>query len=110
MNKLAIVFAVGAAAMLGGSTAHAMDNTVKAKAAADVKQQSTDFSSRGRHYRRHHHHHRHYGFRAYRPYYGNSYGYYQPRPYYGYGYGRPYGYGYGGPVITFSFGGGRGWY
>src|SRR5215475_15405069 len=103
MNKLAIVFAVGAAAMLGGSTAHATDNTVKAKAAADIQQQSTDFSSRGRHYRHHHHH---YGYRAYRPYYGNSYGYYQPRPYYGYGYGRPYGYGYGGPGITFSFGGG----
>ena len=111
MNKLAIVFAVGAAALLGGSAANAADNTVKAKAAADVKQQSTDFSSRGRHYRHHHHHHRHYGHRAYRPYYGNSYGYYQPRPYYGgYGYGRPYGYGYGGPGITFSFGGGRGWY
>jgi hypothetical protein len=102
MNKLAIVFAVGAAAMLGGSTAHATDNTVKAKAAADVKQQSTDFSSRGRHYRHRHHHHHHYGYRAYRPYYGNSYGYYQPRPYYGYG--------YGGPGITFSFGGGRGWH
>lgn len=111
MNKLAIVFAVGASAMLGGSTAHATDNTVKAQAAADVKQQSTDFSSRGRHYRHYHHHHRHYGYRAYRPYYGNSYGYYQPRSYYGgYGYGRPYGYGYGGPGITFSFGGGRGWY
>jgi hypothetical protein len=110
MNKLAIVFAVGAAAMLGGSTAHATDNTVKARAAADVKQQPTDFSSRGRHYRHHHHHHRHYGYRAYRPYYGNSYGYYQPRPYYGYGYGRPYGYGYGGPGITFSFGARRGWY
>jgi len=35
MKKLAIVFAVGAAALLGGSAANAADNTVKAKAAAD---------------------------------------------------------------------------
>ena len=98
MKKLAIVFAVGAAALLGGSAANAADNTVKAKAATDVTQQSTDFSSRGRHYRH------------YRPYYGSSYGY-APRPYYG-GYGRGYGgYGYGGPSVTFGFGGGgyRGW-
>jgi hypothetical protein len=103
MKKLAIVFAVGAAALLGGSAANAADNTVKAKAATDVTQQSTDFSSRGRHYR----HYRHYGYRSYRPYYGNSYGY-APRPYYG-GYGG--GYGYGGPSVTFGFGGGgyRGW-
>src|SRR5260370_41908796 len=74
MKKLAIVFAVGAAALLGGSAANAADNTVKAKAATDVTQQSTDFSSRGRHYR-------HYGYRHYRPYY-RSYGY-APRPYYG---------------------------
>ena len=103
MKKLAIVFAVGAAALLGGSAANAADNTVKAKAATDVTQQSTDFSSRGRYYR----HYRHYGYRSYRPYYGNSYGY-APRPYYG-GYGG--GYGYGGPSVTFGFGGGgyRGW-
>ena len=103
MKKLAIVFAVGAAALLGGSAANAADNTVKAKAVTDVTQQSTDFSSRGRHYR----HYRHYGYRSYRPYYGNSYGY-APRPYYG-GYGG--GYGYGGPSVTFGFGGGgyRGW-
>ena len=107
MKKLAIVFAVGAAALLGGSAANAADNTVKAKAATDVTQQSTDFSSRGRHYR-------HYGYRHYRPYY-RSYGY-APRPYYGGGYGGPYygggyGYGYGGPGISFSFGSGgyRGW-
>src|SRR5260370_42694878 len=74
MKKLAIVFAVGAAALLGGSAANAADNTVKAKAATDVTQQSTDFSSRGRHYR-------HYGYRHYRPYY-RSYAY-APRPYYG---------------------------
>jgi hypothetical protein len=107
MNRLAIVLAVGAAALLGGSAANAADNSVKAKATTDVTQQSTDFSSRGRHYR-------HYGYRSYRPYYGNSYGYYAPRPYYGggYGYGRPYGggYGYGGPSISLGFGGGRGWY
>jgi hypothetical protein len=103
MKKLAIVFAVGAAALLGGSAVNAADNTVKAKAATDVTQQSTDFSSRGRYYR----HYRHYGYRSYRPYYGNSYGY-APRPYYG-GYGG--GYGYGGPSVTFGFGGGgyRGW-
>ncbi len=116
MKKLAIAFAVGAAALLGGSAANAADNTVKAKAATDVTQQSTDFSSRGRHYRhygyRHYRHYgyrhyRHYGYRHYRPYYGNSYGY-APRPYYG-GYGHSYG--YGGPSVTFGFGGGgyRGW-
>ena len=109
MKKLAIVFAVGAAALLGGSAANAADNTVKAKAATDVTQQSTDFSSRGRHYRHYGYRsgYRHYGYRSYRPYYGNSYGY-APRPYYG-GYDR--GYGYGGPGVTFSFGGGgyRGW-
>jgi hypothetical protein len=106
MRKLAIVFAVGAAALLGGSAANASDDTVKAKAATDVTQQSTDISARRRYYR-------HYGYRHYRPYYGNSYGYYAPRPYYG-GYGRPYyggGYGYGGPSVSFSFGSGgyRGW-
>jgi hypothetical protein len=105
MKKLAIVFAVGAAALLGGSAAQASDNTIKGKAASDVTQPSTDVSSRGRHYRHHgHRHYRHYGYRSYRPYYGNSYGYYAPRPYYG-------GYGYGGPGISFSFGTGgyRGW-
>ena len=104
MKKLAIVFAVGAAALLGGSAANAADNMVKAKAAIDVTQQSTDFSSRGRHYRHYgYRHYRHYGYRSYRPYYGNSYGY-APGPYYG-------GYGYGGPSVTFGFGGGgyRGW-
>lgn len=38
MKKLAIVFAVGAAALLGGSAAN---DTVKAKAATDQTQQST---------------------------------------------------------------------
>jgi hypothetical protein len=90
MNRLAIVFAVGAAALLGGSAANAADNSVKAKAATDVTSQSTDFSSRGRHYR-------HYGYRSYD---GGGYGYGQP--YYGGG-----GYGYGGPSISLGFG--RGW-
>jgi len=36
MKKLAIIFAVGAAALLGGSAADAADNAVKAKAAADI--------------------------------------------------------------------------
>ncbi|MEA2838331.1 MAG: hypothetical protein QOD89_2881 [Bradyrhizobium sp.] len=106
MKKLAIILAVGAAALLGGSAANAADNSVKAKATSDVTQQSTDFSSRGRHYRH---------YRSYRPHYRSSYGYYAPRPYYGGGYGggygRPYygggGYGYGGPTISFGFGGGR---
>ncbi len=108
MKKLALVFAVGAAALFGGSVANA-DDTAKAKAAVDVTQPSTDISSRHRHYRhRHyghrHHGYRHHGYRHYRPYYGDSYGY-APRPYYG-GYNR--GYGYGGPGISFGFGG-RGW-
>jgi hypothetical protein len=108
MNKLAIVFAVGAAALLSGSAANATDNAVRAKASTDVMQQATDFSSRDRQYRNY----RHYGYRNYRPHYGNSYGY-APRPYHGGGYGQPYhgggGYGYGGPSISFGFGGGRGW-
>src|SRR5882672_10406108 len=97
MKKLAIVFAVGAAALLGGSAANAADNTVKAKAST-VTQTSTDISSRGRHYR-------HYGYRHYapRPYYGGGYGGGYGGPYYGNSYG------YGGPSVSFGFGGGRGW-
>ena len=93
MKKLTIAtaIAVSAAALLGGSAANATDNAVNVKAATDVTQ-STDFSSRGRHWRYHRHWHHSY----YRPYYG-SYGYY-PQPYY-------YG---GGPVVSFGFGGG-GW-
>jgi Ni/Co efflux regulator RcnB len=121
MKKLAIAFAVSAAALLGGSAANAADNTVKAKAATDVSQ-STDLSSRGRHYRHHHRMHRHSGHRHYRPHF-RSYGY-APRPYYrSYGYAprphyRSYGgyapqryYGVAGPGISFGFGGGgyRGW-
>ena len=101
MKKLAIVFAVGAAALIGGSAANAADNAVKARTSTDVTQSSsTDFSAHRRHWR--HHHHRHWGHRHYRPYY-NSYGYYAPRSY---GYYGPRYYG-GGPGITFSFG--RGW-
>ena len=101
MKNLAIVFAVGATALLASSTANASVDTVKIKATTEVTQQSTDISSRGRHYG-YRHGYRHYGYRGYRPYYGNSYGYYAPRPYYG-------GYGYGGPAVTFGFGGYRGW-
>jgi uncharacterized membrane protein len=105
MTKLTIVFAVGAAALLGASAASAADHSAPAKASTDATRQSTDFSSRGRYYRQS-------GYRSYRPHYGNSYGYYAPRSYYGsgYGYGQPYyGGGYGGPSISFGFGGGRGW-
>ena len=103
MKKLAIVFAVGAAALIGGSAANAADNAVKGKTSTDVTQSSsTDFSAHRRHWRYHHWGHRHY-----RPYY-HSYGYYAPRRY---GYYGPRYYG-GGPGVTFSFGSGgyRGWY
>src|SRR6476660_7075723 len=117
MKKLFIAMGISAAALLGGSAANAADSTVKAKAATDVTQSSTDISSR--------HRYRHYGYRHYRPHY--SYGYaprsyysygYAPRPYYSYAYApRPYysgyggGYGYGGPSVTVGYGGGgyRGW-
>ena len=102
MKKLAIVFAVGAAALLGGSAANASDNTVKAKASTGVSQ-STDFSSRHRGYRYSRGYSRSYAY-APRPYYGRR-AYVQP---YGYGYGGPVygrGYGYGGPSISFGFGG-----
>lgn len=106
MKRLAIVFAVGAAALLGGSAANATANTVKAQAATHASQ-STDFSSRHRGYRH---------SRGYARPYSRSYGYaprrayYAPQPYYGggYGYGGPVygGYGYGGPSISLGFGGG----
>ena len=110
MKKLAIVFAVGAAALLGGSAANATDSTVKAKTSADATQ-STDISSRNRYSRRYYGYRPHYRSYGYAPrYYRGGYG----RPYYGGGYGGPYygsGYGYGGPSVTFGFGGGgfRGW-
>lgn len=104
MKKLAIVFAVGAAALMGGSAAYAADNAVKAKSSNDVRQTATDFSSGNRHWRGHGHHygHRHWHHRHYRPHYG-SYGYYAPRSYGYYGGPRYYG---GGPGVTFSFGSG----
>src|SRR6478735_7814125 len=104
MHQLFIAMGISAAALLGGSAANAADSTVKAKAATDVNQSSTDISSRNRYHHygyRHHyrhygyrHHYRHYGYRHYRPHY--SYGY-APRAYYSYGYApRAYYSGYGG--------------
>src|SRR5262245_40774184 len=54
MKKLAIAFAVGAAALMGGSAANAADNAVKAKGATDATRSSTEFSSQYRHWRHHH--------------------------------------------------------
>ena len=115
MKKLAIILAVGTAALMGSSVANAADNSAKARSSMDAtqsrtaEQSPTDISSRHRHghWRGHHHHHRHWGHRHYRPYY-NSYGYYAPRSYGYYGGPRYYG---GGPGVTFSFGSGgyRGW-
>ncbi|MBT1514501.1 hypothetical protein KIP88_28835 [Bradyrhizobium sp. SRL28] len=106
MKKLAIVFAVGAAALMGGSAAYAADNAVKSKSSTDATRTSTDISAQYRHRHWHGHHHHHWRHRHYRPYY-NSYGYYAPRQY---GYYGPRYYG-GGPGVTFSFGSGgyRGW-
>lgn len=112
MKKLAIAIAVGAAALMAGSTVNAAENGVKAQRGPDTAQtqSSTDISSRNRHghARGHHHGHRHWGHRHHRPHY-RSYNYYQPRPYGYYGGGPRY-YG-GGPGVTFSFGSGgyRGW-
>src|SRR5436309_12031920 len=111
MKKLAIVFAVGAAALMGGS-AYAADNAVKSKSSTDAAQSRiatqspTDISAQYRHRHWYGHHHHHWRHRHYRPYYG-SYNYYAPRPY---GYYGPRYYG-GGPGVTFSFGSGgyRGW-
>ena len=107
MKKLAIVFAVGAAALMGGSAAYAADSAVKSKSStgAAQPQSSTDISAQYRHRHWGHGHH-HWGHRHYRPYYG-SYNYYAPRRY---GYYGPRYYG-GGPGVTFSFGSGgyRGW-
>ena len=111
MKKLAIVFAVGAAALTGGSAAYAADNAVKSKSSTNAAhspiaaQSPTDISAQYRH--RHWHGHHHWRHRHYRPYYG-SYNHYAPRPYGYYGHPRYYG---GGPGVTFSFGSGgyRGW-
>lgn len=109
MKKLAIVIAVGAAAVMGGSVASAADKAATPKSSAGINQPLTDFSSQ---HRRHHHGHRHHGHRHWghhhhRPHY-RSYNYYAPR-HHGY-YGGPRYYG-GGPGVTFSFGSGgyRGW-
>ena len=112
MKKLAIVFAVSAAALIGGSSAFAADNAVKSKSSTDAAQSRiatqspTDISSRHRHghWRGQH---RHWGHHHYRPHY-NSYGYYAPRSHGYYGGPRYYG---GGPGVTFGFGSGgyRGW-
>jgi hypothetical protein len=95
MKKLAIVLAVGAAALLGGSTAHAADNAVKVRALTDVSQstQPNGMSARRRHVRYQ---------RIYHGYYRPNYGY-APQAYYA---PQPYYYGGGGPVLSFGFGGG----
>jgi hypothetical protein len=113
MKKLAIVFAVSATALMGGSSAYA-DNALNSKPSTDAAQSriaaqsSTDISAqhRHRHWHGRHHGHHHWHHRHYRPHYG-SYNYYAPRPY---GYYGPRYYG-GGPGVTFSFGSGgyRGW-
>ena len=110
MKKLAIVFAVGAAALYGRLRLRAADNAVRSKSSTDAAQGFRPTCAA-----RHmpaiaigvafititHWRHRHY-----RPYYG-SYNYYGPRRGY---YRSPRYYG-GGPGITFSFGSGghRGW-
>ncbi|MEK9279367.1 MULTISPECIES: hypothetical protein [unclassified Bradyrhizobium] len=113
MKYLFVAMAVGAAALAGGSVAHAANNgkaTQNAQGNQSQRSQSTDISAQHRHYhhhwRGHHygHHWRHHGY--YRPHY-RSYGYYPRRGYYG---GGPYGYYGGGPGVTFSFGtGGYRW-
>ena len=110
MKKIAIAIAVGAAALLGGTTANA-DNSVRRGGPTVGTSQSTDFSAHRR-YRSygHRHHHRSYG------YYAPPRAYYAPQTYYaqpyydggGYGYGG--GHGYGGPIISLGFGGGHGGY
>jgi hypothetical protein len=106
MKYLFVAMAVGAAALAGGSAAHAASNGgAKQNTLAG---QSTDISAQHRHHgHRYHGHRRHhwsYHHGHYRPYY-RSYGYY-PR-HHGYYGGGPYGYYGGGPGVTFSFGGGR---
>jgi hypothetical protein len=104
MKNLVVAMAVAAAALMGGTAAHAA-STGEAGQGARTSQ-ATDIGARSKHrhaYRHHHRHHNHWRHGYYRPYY-NSYGYYH-RPY-GY-YHRPYGYYGGGPGVTFSFGTGR---
>jgi hypothetical protein len=104
MKNLVVAMAVGAAALMGGTAAHAASTGDAGQGARTS--QATDISARSKHrhaYRHHHRHHNHWRHGYYRPGY-NSYGYYH-RPY-GY-YHRPYGYYGGGPGVTFSFGSGR---
>ena len=113
MKKLAIVFAVSAAALMGGSSAFAADNALKSKPSTDAAQSciaplrrptsalsiaiatgvaiTTAIAI----------------VPPSLPAYYGSYNYYAPRPY---GYYGPRYYG-GGPGVTFSFGSGgyRGW-
>lgn len=102
MKKIAFAIAVGAAALLGGTTANA-GNRVKTDSATYGTSQSTDFSAHRRHRHhghRHHRHHRGYG------YYAPRRVYYAPQPYYTQPYYGGGGYGYGGPSIGLGFGGG----
>lgn len=101
MTRLAIVFALGAATLLGGSEANAAG--YNAQPVTDISE-STDFSSRHRGYRH---------SRAYSRPYNRGYGYAPRRvyrasqPYYGggYGYSGPvYGGGYGYGSISLGFG------
>jgi len=96
MRRLALSFAIGAAAVLGASTVNAAPAQEQTKAPvashSDSANKATDMSSRYRHWRHRHYHHRWHRHGYYRPYY-RSYGYYP-------GYYRP------APVISFGFGGG----
>lgn len=108
MNKLAIVLAVGAAALLGGTAANADNSVKKTEGAAVGTSQSTDFSAHRRHFHYGHRHHRHYGSYAYvaprsYAYVAPRRAYYAPPAYYAEPYG---GYGYGGPIISLGIGGG----
>ena len=103
MNKLAIVFAVGAAALLGGNAANASDKSPTQKVAVDAVSQSTDFSA---HRRNRHHSHRHQRLNRSYGYYAPRRSYYAPQAYYAQPYYGGGGYGYGGPSISFGIGGG----
>ena len=77
MKKLAIVFAVGAAALMGGSAANAADNAVKSKSSTDATQSRIARNPRPTSARNTAIGigaaitiHRHWGHRHYRPHYG----------------------------------------
>lgn len=100
MIKIALVIAVGGAALLGGTAANA-DSSMTEDAGIDVIYKITDFGAQRRHHGYRHHgyrHHRSYGYPAPRRAYYPPQGYYA-QPYYG-------GYGYGGPGISLGFGSG----